>query len=124
LPQARLLRVLLRLGALDFHTITHTHFPDIEERYGLQEDQHGLLYFAAADMVNKEEDMLMHITLIDFFAEFLEVMSMTELRKPTMDYPAALPKKVTVTDATMYIQIIGVNCAISRAPAGMGRSLG
>lgn len=45
--------------------------------------------------------MLMHITLIDFFAEFLEVMSMTELRKPTMDYLATL-LKVTATDATMY----------------------
>jgi hypothetical protein len=101
LAQARLLRVLPRLGPLDFHTISHTNFPDIEERYGLQDGEHGLLYFAAVDMVNKEEDMLMHITLIDFFAEFLNVMSTTELTKPTMDYLAAL-MKVTATDATMY----------------------
>ena len=102
LAQARLLRVLPRLGVLDFHTISHTNFPDIEEQYGLQDGEHGLLYFAAVDMVNKEEDMLMHITLIDFFAEFLEAMSTTELTKPTMDYLAVLMKKVTATDATMY----------------------
>lgn len=102
LAQARLLRVLPRLAVLDFHTITHTHFPDIEKQYGSADGGNGLLYFAAVDMVNKEEDMLMHITLIDFFAEFLEVMSTTEVTKPTMDYLAALMKKVVGTDETMY----------------------
>jgi hypothetical protein len=100
LAQARLLRVLPRLVVLDFQTITHSQFPEIEERYGV--DQQGVLYFAAVDMVNKEEDMLMHITVIDFFAEFLEVMSTTELTKTTMDYLAALMKKVASTDATLY----------------------
>jgi hypothetical protein len=100
LAQARLLRVLPRLAVLDFQTITHSQFPEIEERYGV--DEQGVLYFAAVDMVNKEEDMLMHITVIDFFAEFLEVMSTTELAKTTMDYLAALMKKVASTDATLY----------------------
>jgi hypothetical protein len=53
-------------------------------------------------MVNKEEDMLMHITVIDFFAEFLDVMSTTELTKNTIDYLAALMKKVARTDETLY----------------------
>jgi hypothetical protein len=100
LAQARLLRVLPRLAVLDFQTITHSQFPEIEERYGV--DEQGVLYFAAVDMVNKEEDMLMHITVIDFFAEFLEVMSTTELTKTTMDYLAALMKKVASTDTTLY----------------------
>ncbi|KAH8769287.1 hypothetical protein BGZ57DRAFT_465959 [Hyaloscypha finlandica] len=100
LAQARLLRVLPRLAVLDFQTITRSHFPEIEGRYKI--DQHGLLYFAAVDMVNKDEDMLMHITVIDFFAEFLDVMSMTELTKSTMDYLAALMKKVASTDETLY----------------------
>lgn len=102
LAQARLLRVLPRLGALDFYMISHTNFHDIEDRYGSREGEHGLLYFAAAEMVNKEEDMLMHVTLIDFFAEFLEVMSATELKKSTLDYLAALLKTVTAADTTMY----------------------
>jgi len=101
LAQARLLRVLPQLTALEFHAITHTHFPEIEEQYSLGEGEHGLLYFATVHMVNKE-DMLMHVTLINFFAEFLDVLSTTELTKPKMDYLAGLMKKVTASDATMY----------------------
>jgi hypothetical protein len=52
-------------------------------------------------MINKD-DILMHITLIDFYTEFLEVMSTTELTKSTMDYLGALTKKVASTDTTLY----------------------
>lgn len=100
LAQARLLRVLPRLAVLDFQTITRSQFPDVEARYGVREQ--GLLYFACAEMVNKEEDMLMHFTLIHFFAELLEMMSMMALTKPTMDYLGALMKKVAGVDQTMY----------------------
>ncbi|EKD16789.1 uncharacterized protein L3040_006290 [Drepanopeziza brunnea f. sp. 'multigermtubi'] len=100
LAQARLLRILPRLATLDFQTITHTKFPDIEKKYNV--GQPGILYFATVDMVNKEQDMLMHITLLDLFAEFLEMMSITELTKPTMDYLAALVKKVATSDPVMY----------------------
>lgn len=100
LAQARLLRVLPRLAALDFQKISHTQFPGIEQRYDQQE--RGLLYFAAVDMVNKEEDMLMHVTLIDFFSEFLDTMSTTELTKPAMDYLGALMKRATGSDVALY----------------------
>lgn len=111
LAQARLLRVLPRLSALDFHTVSHTNFPDIERQYGIPEGEQGLLWFAATDMVNKEEDMLMHITIIDFFAEFLETMSTTDISQPTMDYIQKLLRKVTATDQTMYksLEAIAVN---------------
>ncbi|KAG0650438.1 hypothetical protein D0Z07_3153 [Hyphodiscus hymeniophilus] len=102
LAQARLLRILPRLAALDFHAISHTNFTDVEVRYGLQGGEQGILWFAAVDMVNKEEDMLMHITVIDFFAEFLDVMSTTEITQSMMNYLAALLKKVTEADQTMY----------------------
>lgn len=110
LAQARLLRVLPRLAALDFHTISTSHFPSIDRKYGLGAEQ-GLLWFAAAKMVNKEEDMLMHITVIDFFAEFLEVLSMTDITPATMTYLTKLLKKVTKTDQTMYksLESIAVN---------------
>lgn len=100
LAQARLLRILPRLATLDFHTITHTKFPDIEQKYRV--GQPGVLYFATVDMVDKEADMLMHITLMDLFAEFLDMMSTTELTKATMDYLAALVKKVATSDPVMY----------------------
>jgi len=44
----------------------------------------------------------MHITLIDFLAEFLEMMSMASLPKPTMDYLAVLMKRVAGSDPTVY----------------------
>jgi hypothetical protein len=111
LAQARLLRILPRLSALDFHTLSHTNFPDIERRYGLQSGEQGLLWFAATDMVNKEEDMLMHITVIDFFVEFLETISLTEISQQTMDYLGRLLGKVTATDQTMYksLESIAIN---------------
>lgn len=102
LAQARLLRVLPRMAALDFPTISRTKFPDIERQYQVDEGEQGLLWFAATDMVNKEEDMLMHITVIDFFAELLEVLSVTEITPRTMEYLGKLLTKVTATDSTMY----------------------
>ncbi|KAL3420065.1 hypothetical protein PVAG01_08564 [Phlyctema vagabunda] len=101
LAQARLLRILPRLAALDFATLSHSHFPDIEERYGMEGEQRSLLYFAAENMVDKE-DLLMHITLIDFFAEFLEKMSDTNLSPTTMEYLAALMREVTIDDTRIY----------------------
>ncbi|TAQ85345.1 hypothetical protein B7494_g6334 [Chlorociboria aeruginascens] len=98
LAQARLLRVLPRLAALNFHIVTHTYFADVEQKYGSQET--GLLYFASVEMVNKQ-DLLMHITLVDFFAELLKMMSMTNFTKNTIDYLAALTKKVTESDELM-----------------------
>jgi hypothetical protein len=102
LAQARLLRVLPRMAALDFPTVSRTNFPDIERQYEIHEGEQGLLWFAATDMVNKTEDMLMHIMVIDFFAELLEVMSLTEITPKAMEYLARLLKKVTATDSTMY----------------------
>jgi len=101
LAQGRLLRILPRLAALDFHTVTHTHFPEIEEQYGLQDGEHGLLFFAMVDMVDKQ-DILMHLNLIDLFIEFLEKMSTTELTQPTLDYLADLTKKVAGSDGALY----------------------
>jgi hypothetical protein len=109
LAQARVLRVLPRLAVLDFITITKSQFPDVEKDFGAEEP--GLLYFATIDMVDKEEDMLMHITLIDFFAEFLDVMSFTELTQPTVVYLAKLLKKATSEDPRLYksLEAIAMN---------------
>lgn len=100
LAQARLLRILPRLASLDFKTITRTHFPDVEQAFKVE--QPGLLYFASIDMVDKEGDLLMHITLVDFFVEFLQTMSLTDPTKPTVDYLGALVKKATGEDASLY----------------------
>lgn len=110
LAQGRLLRLLPRLAALDFRVISMSNFLNVDRKYGLGAER-GILWFAAAHMVNKEEDMLMHIVVIDFFAEFLEVVSTTEITPATMAYLVKLLKKVTETDQTMYksLESIAVN---------------
>jgi hypothetical protein len=101
LAQARLLRLLPRLAVLDFSTISHSSFPDVEAEYGLSNNELGLLHFAALKMVNKQ-DMLMHITLIDFFAELLDRLSMTHISGPTMEYLKMLMKTATADDQILY----------------------
>lgn len=110
LAQGRLLRLLPRLAAFDFHTVTRTQFPEIERQYGLQDGEHGLLFFAMVDMVDKQ-DILMHLNLIDLFIEFLEKMSTAELTQPTLDYLASLTKKVAGSDGALYktLEAIGVS---------------
>lgn len=107
LAQARLLRVLPRLAALDLTTITHTKFSSLEQEYGLGHGEEGILPFAALHMVDKD-DLLMHYTLIDFVAELLRSMSTTDLSKATVDYLATLMKEVAGNDQTMYQTLEGL----------------
>jgi hypothetical protein len=101
LAQARLLRLLPRLAVLDFSTISRSNFLDVEAEYGIANNEQGLLYFATVNMVDKQ-DMLMHITLVDFFAEFLDMLSMTHISGPTMEYLERLMKTVTADDQITY----------------------
>ncbi|KAL8732292.1 MAG: hypothetical protein Q9166_002864 [cf. Caloplaca sp. 2 TL-2023] len=65
--QARLLDLLVKI---DCDSIRHPQIAEIEHRYGVKDG--GLLEFAALKMVDYEDDVLMHMTLIDFFAELLK----------------------------------------------------
>ena len=98
LAQARLLRILPRLATLNFPAISKTDFPDVERNYGVQEGEQGILWFAATNMVNKEEDVLMHMMVIDFFPEFIKAISETKPTHSTYDYLFLLRWKVTSTD--------------------------
>ncbi|RFU24381.1 hypothetical protein B7463_g11965, partial [Scytalidium lignicola] len=98
LAQGRLLDVLPRLAVVDFQEISSTHFPDITVVPCRHNAVYGLLGFAALDMVTDREDLLMRVTLIHFYAEFLNVMSQTELIKPTIDHLARLMKEVIASD--------------------------
>ncbi|OCK78571.1 hypothetical protein K432DRAFT_383765 [Lepidopterella palustris CBS 459.81] len=70
IAQARLLEWLPKVGALDWNTITTSHHPDVEKRAGLREGQ-GLLHFAATQMVDSKDDILMHISLVNFFSDLI-----------------------------------------------------
>lgn len=65
--QARLLDLLAKI---DCEAIRASQIKEVEDRYGVV--QNGLLEFAAVRMVDYEDDVLMHMTLIDFFADLLK----------------------------------------------------
>ncbi|KAI9875564.1 MAG: hypothetical protein M1830_008333 [Pleopsidium flavum] len=71
--QARLMDLIPKVAKLDWDIISVSHFPDIESYYGVKGG--GLVEFAALHMVDVADDLLMHVTLIDFFAELLGVYS-------------------------------------------------
>ena len=67
IAQARLLSWLPRVGALHWDTLVASHTIDVEREVGLSDSQ-GLLHYAATKMVDTEDDMLMYMTLINFFS--------------------------------------------------------
>ncbi|KAF2748202.1 hypothetical protein M011DRAFT_494046 [Sporormia fimetaria CBS 119925] len=70
IAQARLLEWLPKVGKLDWSTITSSHSPGIERAVGLQEGE-GLLQYASRSMANKGDDILMHVTLVNFFTDLI-----------------------------------------------------
>lgn len=64
--QARLLDMVLKI---DSEPVRTSQIPEVEQRYGVNDG--GLLHFAAIKMVDYENDVLMHMTLLDFLAEYL-----------------------------------------------------
>jgi hypothetical protein len=101
LAQARLLRILPRLATLNFAAISRTDFHAIEQQYGMPEDEQGLLWFAATIMVNKEEDELMHIMVVDFFTKLLNALSELKPSQFSLDYMFLLRQRVTQSDNTL-----------------------
>ena len=73
LAQARLLEWLPAVGALNWNAIIHAHHRDVEEQYTDGKGE-GILYFAAACMVDTKDDVLMHRCLIDFYASLIETV--------------------------------------------------
>ncbi|KAL9092579.1 MAG: hypothetical protein Q9165_004383 [Trypethelium subeluteriae] len=72
LAQARLLSWLPKVASLDWTMITRNHHPDVEASYGLKPTDKGLLHFASCNMVDYKGDVLLHMSLISFFADLLE----------------------------------------------------
>ncbi|KAK4696851.1 hypothetical protein P7C71_g1134, partial [Lecanoromycetidae sp. Uapishka_2] len=64
--QARLLDMVLKI---DSEPVRTSQIPEIEQTYGVNDG--GLLHFVAIKMVDYRDDVLMHMTLLDFLAEYL-----------------------------------------------------
>jgi len=73
IAQARLLSWLPRIGAMDFHTIVSSHGIHVEREVGIKQGQ-GLLHYAALKMVDTEDDMLMHMTLLNFYSALITMV--------------------------------------------------
>lgn len=75
LSQGRLLRLLPRLATLNLRALTQSSFPDMFPipEPAARELGVGLLQWAALAMVDRS-DMLMHLSLVDFFEAFVSVM--------------------------------------------------
>jgi hypothetical protein len=70
ISQARLLDWLPKVGVMDWDAITSGSGIEVESQVGLASGQ-GLLHYAALKMVDTEDDMLMHMTLINFFRDLI-----------------------------------------------------
>ena len=90
LSQARLLSLLPHLAIINMDILTQSHHPDVEKGYGLEDE--GLLDFAAVHMVDFKDDILMAMSLIDFYAALLKVEPESESsfsNKPPEDQRAS-----------------------------------
>lgn len=85
ISQGRLLRLLPRLCTLNIGAMTRSAFPDLftlPDEPSSQAGQ-GLLQWATFAMVDKS-DVLMHLSLVDFFEAFISVMRVSK-RSGEMD---------------------------------------
>lgn len=114
LAQGRLLRILPRLAALNFHAVSRPglasstpihHTNGHSESEGESERQgnvDSLLNFAALRMVDRR-DRLMHLSLIDFFEAFVTLMrpGVTEYSAYKVETIRSLLREATSQDAEL-----------------------
>lgn len=111
LAQGRLLRLLPRLATFNMPAITRTAFPHLLPlpQSLARETGHGLLQWAALAMVDRS-DVLMHLSLIDFFETFVSVMRITD-GAPTSSSTSvtrSLVKAATANDGQLKESLIGL----------------
>ncbi|KAF2712782.1 hypothetical protein K504DRAFT_464846 [Pleomassaria siparia CBS 279.74] len=68
--QARLLEWIPKVGSMDWSTIVSGHGSEAEQEVGLSGTE-GLLHYVSLKMVKTEDDILMHMTLINFFSDLI-----------------------------------------------------
>ncbi|KAI0188652.1 hypothetical protein EV127DRAFT_119272 [Xylaria flabelliformis] len=107
LAQGRLLRILPRLSALNLAAVTKSHFPELHQQYANSEGVGGLLYFAALDMIDKE-DILMHLSLIDFFETVISIQRITPFSTYKMDTLRTLYRKASKQDDMLKNAILSL----------------
>ena len=106
ISQARLMDLLLKIDSSPLRT---SQIREIEENFGV--DNGGLLHFAAIHMVDYRDDVLMHMTLINFYSNFLrtgnafalEFLQSTGLHERTMAYYLESEKQESLDLTYLYL---------------------
>lgn len=107
LSQGRLLRLLPRLATLNIHAITRSSFSNILP-VSPSTAQGGLLQWASFTMVDKS-DMLMHLSLIDFFETLVSVMRISATAvKDKDDILKSLVQTATQNDAQLKEALVSL----------------
>lgn len=71
--QGRLLEFVAKLAGLDFDAVVASRFPEIEKKFSVSAEDpcQGLLDFAARHAIRVDDDVMMHMLLLDFYAALL-----------------------------------------------------
>lgn len=71
--QGRLLEFVAKLAELDFDAVVASRFPEIEKKFSASAEDpcRGLLDFAARHAIRVDDDVMMHMLLLDFYAALL-----------------------------------------------------
>lgn len=114
LAQGRLLRLLPRIAALDFRTVSHSHITPPAPVHLTNGNQNGdlttpvppvrnprpgdgLLQFAALCMVQRS-DQLMHLNLIDFFEALVSLLRVTDHTPLKVEVMRSILREATAGD--------------------------
>lgn len=107
LAQARLLEWLPTVAKMDWSAVSKSHHAEVETLFGVDEGG-GLLDFAALQMVDYADDVLMYRCLLDFFSALLDAMhtidtpTTTSETSPALDY--LLSTGLHERTAKLYLQ--------------------
>ena len=115
LAQGRLLRILPRLASINFPAVSHSPVTSIhftngggeEEPSGPPRPGEGLLQYAALQMVQKS-DVLMHLSLVDFFETLVSLLRVTEESPLKVETLRALLREATAGDETLKEALLGL----------------
>ncbi|KAJ3498658.1 hypothetical protein NLG97_g940 [Lecanicillium saksenae] len=106
ISQGRLLRLLPRLATINLPAVTRTEFPDLVPlpQSLARSTGNGLLQWAALAMVDKS-DMLMHLSLIDFFETLVSILRVTN---GAATVARSLVKAATANDGQLKDSLAGL----------------
>jgi hypothetical protein len=84
--QGRLMEFVLKAGSLDWQAVSQSHFRDVESSAGSD----SLLSFVACNMV-EEDDVLLQMTLIQFYSDLLRINAPGILQHPSASTASCPP---------------------------------